>query len=625
MGHWRCEPLVGCYGKGNGIQMDDVRDSAEGVEASRPPSCGAEVALTKRVLYFAPGRAHLKDLLRGLAAVPGCVADPLTDPPFYAFRKLHVTLVAATDVTTAVTLLHEGYFNLVIVDVRAVRGEGMTDGEVAAGLELLRAMAEEPDIEARFGFHRVMTLVSGADSDAVDQLIAELGHLGVGRVIRDRTAEAQAVGREALRLAFSKLVLHESMRMMLEKPKGKRALCAAGGGITGVYFEMGALKCLDDCLQGGAVNDFDMYFGISAGAVVTGFLANGYSVDECMAAIAGVPGGRVPISTLNLFSWDHVNFQDLRYRAGRLLRQLGISMWDLMRGRSSLSLEALALEYSDVVGAPFQTDHFESVLAEIFTLPGTTNDFRKLGCSLYIGATDQDTRTHVLFGDAGHDDIPISAAVQASMAINPAFTSARIRGRYYIDGAVTRTSNFVEAIRKGATLVLVIDPFVPYVSKEPGYARRRGLLYNIDQDVRTISYTRFENMRNELLPHFPRVSSYTFLPSNRLRALMGVNPMDHRPYLQVWRGAYLSTLRRILHLRYRMAGDMAAHGFCFDTARAEEVAARLRKAKVPQFADFFVDGRVQLRLPPLARHRAAIKQPVPTSTPTALVARTSVA
>ena len=41
------------------------------------------------------------------------------------------------------------------------------------------------------------------------------------------------------------------------------------------------------------MNSFDMYFGISAGAVVTGVIAMGYSVDEFMAALAGVPGGRI--------------------------------------------------------------------------------------------------------------------------------------------------------------------------------------------------------------------------------------------------------------------------------------------------------------------------------------------
>ena len=92
----------------------------------------------------------------------------------------------------------------------------------------------------------------------------------------------------------------------------------------------------------------------------------------------------------------------------------------------------------------------------------------------------------------------------------------------------------------------------------------RGVFYNADQDIRTVSYTRYENTRNWVLRRHPEVSLYTFLPANQLRRLMSVNPMDHRPYLEIWRGAYLGTLRRIHALGYRMRGDLAAHGIAFD-------------------------------------------------------------
>ncbi|MCL4810788.1 MAG: hypothetical protein KJ062_23760, partial [Thermoanaerobaculia bacterium] len=235
----------------------------------------------------------------------------------------------------------------------------------------------------------------------------------------------------------------------------------------------------------------------------------------------------------------------------------------------------------------------EAMLRELFRRHGATNDFRKLGRRLFIGATDQDAREHVLFGEPGLDDVPISLAIQASLSINPAFGATKIRDRYYIDGAVTRTSDFTEAMKKGADLIFVLDPLVPYVSKgNSGFASRRGLLYNVDQDIRTVSFTRFETTRYWVLRQRPDVSLYTFLPSNRQRKLLSVNPMDHRPFLSVWRGAYLSTLQRIHFLRHRMCGDLAAHGLALDLSRAEAVAARLEATPTPAFADFFPDGRV---------------------------------
>ena len=48
-----------------------------------------------------------------------------------------------------------------------------------------------------------------------------------------------------------------------------------------------------------------------AGAVVTGLLAAGYSVDEVMAGIANVPEGRIGSLNLSLLRWKHVNHAGL--------------------------------------------------------------------------------------------------------------------------------------------------------------------------------------------------------------------------------------------------------------------------------------------------------------------------
>jgi predicted acylesterase/phospholipase RssA len=270
---------------------------------------------------------------------------------------------------------------------------------------------------------------------------------------------------------------------------------------------------------------------------------------------------------------------------------------ELLRGRLPSVFESLVYEYGDLIHAPFNTNGFEAMLHTAFLRKGCSNDFRRLGRRLYIGATDHDRKEHVLFGAPPFEHVPVSRAIQASMSINPVFSPTLIDGRYYEDGAVTRTSNFVEAIERGSDLIIALDPLVPYVSKQAGDARQRGVFWNADQDIRTVSFTRYETTRNWVLRRHPEVSLYTFLPANRLRQLMSVNPMDHSPYLEIWRGAYLSTLKRIHALGYRMRGDLAVHGIAFDTARADEVAARLRHQPTTTFADFFPEGKVDLRVP----------------------------
>ncbi len=550
----------------------------------------------KRVLYFAPTRAHADSLFAALDALPEVFRSRERGATLFTIGGTEFRFVLRQDPVEAHEALHHEYFNLVLVDLRTTFGPA---AKLEEGFErasrLLDLMDAEPDVELRYGFHRVLALLSGPDPVRVDELIRRLGARGVGRVLRDPTVcvHDRRCPRLPTAAGLGRLVAGEIVRMTTARKVGSRALCASGGGITGLYFEMGALKCLADCLPPGALNAFDMYFGISAGAVITGILANGYSVDEFMASIAGEGCERIPPVDLSLLKVSHVNLASLAAPVERALRGLAASLADLVRGRVSPSLSALFLDYSDLVAAPFRADGYEAMLRYLFARPGATNDFRKLARPLYVGATDQDAREHVLFGEPGLDAVPVSLAIQASLSINPAFASTKIGERYYVDGAVTKTSNFTEAMKKGADLVFVLDPLVPYVSKgAAGFASRRGILYNADQDIRTVSFTRFETTRRWVLRQHPEVSLYAFLPANRQRKVLSVNPMDHRPFLAIWKGAYLSTLQRIHHLRHRMCGDLAVHGLALDPTRADAVAARLEASPSVRFSDFFPDGKV---------------------------------
>jgi len=558
----------------------------------------ADRVTRKKVLYFAPSRAHSDSLLSTLAEVPGAVRSRENGCTALQFGDVSFRFVLRQDPVEAHEALHHEYFNLVILDLRTMKGPAARlEEQFERTMRLLDLMDAEPDVELRYGFHRIIALISGPDSSRVDELIRQLGTRGVGRALRDTSTCFLDRGCSKLPASadFGRLVADDIVQMTTARKKGQRALCASGGGITGLYFEMGALKCLSDCLPPGAMNAFDMYFGISAGAVLTGILANGFSVDEFMASIAGHETERIPAVDLSLLRVSYLNLGSLTLPFENAFRGLASTVGDLVRLRAFPKLSSLFLDYTDLVAAPFSADGYQAMLHYLFTRPGSTNDFRKLRRPLYIGATDQDAREHVLFGDAGLDDIPISRAIQASLSINPAFGSTKIGERYYIDGAVTRTSNFTEAIRKGSDLILVLDPLVPYVSKgAAGFASRRGLLYNADQDIRTASYTRFETTRRWVMRQRPDVSIYAFLPANRQRKVLSVNPMDHRPYLPIWRGAYLSTLQRLHVLRHRMCGDLATHGLTLDTARAEAVAARLEATTSATFADFFPDGKVNV-------------------------------
>ncbi|MEA2672623.1 MAG: hypothetical protein QOG45_2843, partial [Chloroflexota bacterium] len=68
---------------------------------------------------------------------------------------------------------------------------------------------------------------------------------------------------------------------------GKRALVLCGGGITGLAYEIGALRALDDLLVDLTVNDFDIFVGTSCGSIAGALLANGVSPSAMAMGLAG--------------------------------------------------------------------------------------------------------------------------------------------------------------------------------------------------------------------------------------------------------------------------------------------------------------------------------------------------
>ncbi len=550
------------------------------------PSSGAAPRHRKRLLYYAPGQPE-HTLERALSEV--LAAKRLTAADATHASVVDPDWLVCTTTAGVHTAISGEYVDLVILDLRAKNRR--SSESMSEGFSLLDDLDHPDDVEARYAFHRIVALVADEDPVAVDGWVADLGARGVGTILREHPEMEP-------RSKYEARVADQLAKLLAPRVEGKTALAASGGGITGIYFELGALKCIDDCINV-SVNDFDLFFGISAGAVVSGILAAGYSVDEFMAALAGHPGGRVPELDLQLFKLGHVNFPDMSRRLLAGTDMFWKALYSVIWRRELPRINDLFLDYSTLIGPPFRSDGFERILRDIFDQPGSTNDFRKLRRPLFVGATDQDLRRHVLFGHDSVNHIPISQAIQASLSVHPAFSSVEIEDRYYEDGAVTRTSDFIEAIQRGAKLVFVLDPFVPYVSHQPGAINRQGVLYNIDQDIRALSYTRFSNTRNWVLRQHPEVSTYTFLPSNRVRRLLSANPMDHRPYLAIWRGAYLSTFQRIQRLHHRMRGDLAAHGIKLDLARAQAIAERLEFTHDPAFADFFPDGKVVIQQPPL--------------------------
>ena len=64
---------------------------------------------------------------------------------------------------------------------------------------------------------------------------------------------------------------------MTDQPASEnmKGLAMAGGGPAGAIYEIGAIRALEDAIDGLIFNEFDVFAGISAGAFISGNLVNG--------------------------------------------------------------------------------------------------------------------------------------------------------------------------------------------------------------------------------------------------------------------------------------------------------------------------------------------------------------
>lgn len=295
-------------------------------------------------------------------------------------------------------------------------------------------------------------------------------------------------------------VLQTAYRVSRPSAPGKVALCLAGGGIEGMFWEIGVLRALDSRLKG-KLPDVDIISGISAGAVIGAFLANGVRPYEIANALYGRPSRVEPITRGMLFD---PNVSEL---SKRILSSIG----DFWKGRWITRPFDSAMRVTPT--AMFSGEKLREYLENSFTRAGMKNDFLALEKKLFIGATDQDEGSHVSFGTAGLDHVPISSAVRASCAMTPYYNPEKIGDRYYVDGIFTRTIDIDIAVAHGATLIICVDPLRPVQSMEAGYVSGRGGLFNTVQSVKSMIRTRFAEMVTKAEETNPNISVYVFSPT----------------------------------------------------------------------------------------------------------------
>lgn len=272
-----------------------------------------------------------------------------------------------------------------------------------------------------------------------------------------------------------------------QQSSARTALVLAGGGVSGAVYEIGALRAIDDLLVNRTVNDFDIYVGTSAGALVSTFLANGVSSVDLMRVVNDThPLVSFP-EAKHLF---HLNAREFLRRSLRLPRRLFNTSIEALANRGRLSVLDLLLSGlgEALPSGIYDNRAYGEWVREAIELVGATNRFDELNKELYIVATRLSDGGRAVFS-AATPETPISSAVAASSAVPVIYKPLRINGVEYLDGGMRGNASLDIAIEAGAKLVVCINSLVPFNEEhwQPADKKRSSDKHISDRGLEAVS------------------------------------------------------------------------------------------------------------------------------------------
>ena len=356
----------------------------------------------------------------------------------------------------------------------------------------------------------------------------------------------------------------------------KIGLALAGGGPAGSIYEIGAIRALDEAIEGVDFNDLDVSVGVSAGAFITACLANNLSTAQLCRAIVKAEPGEHPFVPENFLSPAFGTMFRSGLKVPKLLTE---ALWEMIRHPLDTSLfePMTRLSRALPVGI-FNNDPVRAYLKKIFSMHGRTDDFRKLRRKLIVVATDLDSGRPVRFGEPGLDHVPISTAVLASTALPGLYPPVLIDDRYYVDGVLLKTVHASVALEDGADLVLCVNPIVPVDtirSVEQGVMRRgqlvdRGLPTVLAQTFRTLVHSRMGAGLAAYETKYADRDVLVFEPQRDDYHMFFTNVFSFANRKKVCEHAYRSTRRKLWRNRKRMAPILERHGLILRTDELED-------------------------------------------------------
>jgi predicted acylesterase/phospholipase RssA len=380
---------------------------------------------------------------------------------------------------------------------------------------------------------------------------------------------------------------------------GKTALVLAGGGLTGAVYHLGALRALNDALLDRSVNDFDIYVGTSAGAVVGSCIANGIRTKDLVRAVAG-DAGPANLHRSDVFS---PNFDEMLRKLAGLPAITAWACWHYLRHARDMDLVDFAMLFADALPSGlFDGEAIGRYLNRVFKFTGRTDDFRRLDRDLQVIATDLDNGERVVFGKGNVDSVPISRAAAASAAVPVLYAPVKVSGRELVDGGLRGTASVDIAIERGADLVICVNPLVAFDNRSRSIPRlgsdartvgEKGFQAITNQVVRTALHAGLHYHLKQVRRAHPAVDIILIEPKRTDARMFFDNPMRFSSKMLVARHGYESVLVELDENFRRNRELLARHGL---TIRRSLLQDHLRLIKRAAYDPRVVSQVLQARV-----------------------------
>ncbi len=352
--------------------------------------------------------------------------------------------------------------------------------------------------------------------------------------------------------------------------KPQIGLALAGGGPEGAIWEIGALRALDEAVDGLNLDSLAVYVGVSAGAFVAANLANGLTTAQMCRAIVKHEPGEHPFNPEMFFTPALGEMTRRGLSVPRLFAQAISGFAANPRDRSLLA-SLTRLSRALPVGV-FDNEPIRQYLRAIYSIKGRSDDFRRLRGKLFVIAADLDRGRPIVLGSPGWEHVPISRAIQASSALPGLYPPVEIDGHRVVDGVLLKTLHASVALDAGVKLLFCINPIVPVDVSQLGAPgingtnggeldiEARGLPSVLSQTFRTLIHSRLVVGMKAYEKRYPGADVILFEPDRDDYRMFFTNIFGFSARRKVAAHGYQSMRQDLLARADELLPLLAQHG-----------------------------------------------------------------